>query len=438
MIEISPDRITHVLTKLGIEKLNEMQQEALAQIPVKNEIVLLSPTGTGKTLAYLLPSVLGLDFSLSKVAVLIIVPTREIAIQIEQVLRTMALGIKINALYGGINIAKDMDNLGHPPSILIGTPGRIADHLRRSSFDTAHIKTLILDEFDKSLEIGFEPELVEIVNALPSDVKKVLCSATFHIEIPKFVGLRNPTFIKNEDQGDIVRQIKLVNSPAKDKLDTLVQTLQAIGDATCIVFCNYRDTIEYISARLTLHGINHTQFYGDLDQKERERNLAKFRNGTATVLLSTDLAARGLDIPEVKYIVHYQLPSKNHEFIHRNGRTARMHSDGTVYVLNFIEDDLPSFVNVDSVELIKNIPTHLSEMKWKTIFLSGGRKDKISKGDVLGFLIKVAKCKPEQIGLVELKSECVFVAVEDTVADDVVIKSNNQKLKNRKIRAYEI
>jgi superfamily II DNA/RNA helicase len=438
MKEISTHGIDHILAKLGIEELNDMQKDALTQIPFQNELVLISPTGTGKTLAYLLPTVLSLDLSMPNVAVLIIVPTREIATQIEQVLRSMALGVKINALYGGINIAKDMDNLVHAPGILIGTPGRIADHLRRSSFDTAHIKTLILDEFDKSLEIGFEPELVEIINALPFGVQKILCSATFHIEIPRFVGLNDPKFIKNEDHGDITRQIKLINSPAKDKLDTLVQVLQAIGDNTCIVFCNYRDTIEYISARLTLYGINHTQFYGDLDQKERERNLAKFRNGTATVLLSTDLAARGLDIPEVKYIVHYQLPSKNHEFIHRNGRTARMHSDGTVYVLNFIEDDLPSFVNVDGVEPIKNIPTHLSEMKWKTIFLSGGRKDKISKGDVIGFLIKVAMCKPEQIGLVELKSECVFVAVQDKIADDVILKSNNQKLKNRKIRAYEI
>lgn len=438
MKEVSKEGISHILSKLGIEELNKMQQDALTHIPNNNETVLLSPTGTGKTLAFLLPTVLALDISRPNVQVLIIVPTREIAIQIEQVLRTMALGIKINALYGGINIAKDLGNLVQAPSILIGTPGRIADHLRRTSFDPSYIKTLILDEFDKSLEIGFEPELIEIINALPSDVKKVLCSATFHIQIPKFVGLQTPTFIKNEDQGDIIRRIKLINSPSKDKLDTLVEVLQAIGDDTCIVFCNFRETIEYISARLTMHSINHTQFYGDLDQKERERNLAKFRNGTATVLLSTDLAARGLDIPEVKYIVHYQLPSKNHEFIHRNGRTARMHSDGTVFILNFVEDPLPSFVSVDGVELIRNIPSNLSGMKWKTVFLSGGRKDKISKGDVIGFLIKVAMCKPEQIGLVELKSECVFVAVEDKIADEVILKSNNQKLKNRKIRVYEI
>jgi len=185
MIEKNKDQKA-ILSKLGIEALNQMQETAYEEILANSEIVLLSPTGTGKTLAFLLPIIAELDSEQNAVQVLILVPSRELAIQIEQVTRELGSGYKVNAVYGGRAGSKDKIELKHPPAILIGTPGRVADHFRREAIVTDHIKTLVLDEFDKSLEVGFANEMREIIEALPSVKKKILTSATQKIEIPYF------------------------------------------------------------------------------------------------------------------------------------------------------------------------------------------------------------------------------------------------------------
>ena len=188
-----------ILAKLGIEKLNAMQEQSQEIIEKEKEVILLSPTGTGKTLAFLLPVIAGLNPEIEQVQALILVPSRELAIQIEQVIREMGSGYKANAVYGGRAGAKDKMELKHAPAILIGTPGRIADHMRRQTIDLRWIKTLVLDEFDKSLEVGFEKEMMEIYHSLPRIQKKILTSATQRVEIPDFMELRNPKRLDFED-----------------------------------------------------------------------------------------------------------------------------------------------------------------------------------------------------------------------------------------------
>jgi len=206
-----------ILSKLGIERLNEMQEDAHQAIQTNSEIILLSPTGTGKTLAFLLPIIAELDSESNQVQVLILVPSRELAIQIEQVIREMGSGYKTNAVYGGRAGSKDKMELKHAPAILIGTPGRVADHMRRQTIATHEIKTLVLDEFDKSLEVGFESEMKEIVNALPSLKKKVLTSATQRVEIPKFIGIKNPKKLNFLSDAKSELILKTIVSPTKDK-----------------------------------------------------------------------------------------------------------------------------------------------------------------------------------------------------------------------------
>lgn len=423
-----------ILDKLGIEKLNPMQEEALQIIAENNNVVLLSPTGTGKTLAFLLPILDELDLDLHEVQVLILVPSRELAIQIEQVVREMGSGFKANAIYGGRPMSKDKIELSHPPAILIGTPGRIADHLRKGTFSIDFLENLILDEFDKSLEVGFEEEMSEILQALPNIKKRVLTSATQEIKIPKFAGLKNEVYINYLDQGVSKLEIKTVISPEKDKLNTLVALLNHIGDEPGIIFCNFKDTIQRVSDHLNSHNISHGCFYGGLDQKDRERALIKFRNGTHKLIIATDLAARGIDIPEMKFIIHYQLPLKSQEFTHRNGRTARVDNNGTAYVLKWEKEELPEFIhpNTKTEELKKQKSTNT--ISWKTIFISGGRKDKISKGDIAGLFLKQGNLEKEQLGTIELKQDCAFVSVPSTLAEQLIVSLNNTKLKKKKVR----
>jgi superfamily II DNA/RNA helicase len=299
---------------------------------------------------------------------------------------------------------------------------------------------LVLDEFDKSLEVGFEGEMSELIGLLPALNKRILTSATQGIEIPGFVRLRKPTVINYLTEEVSNLDVKIIQSPKKDKLETLVDALRHIGNQPGIVFCNFKESISRISEFLTENGINHGCFYGGMEQKERERALIKFRNGTYQILVATDLAARGIDVPEIKFIIHYHLPIKSQEFTHRNGRTARMNAEGTAYVLTWEEEKLPEFIETLYPEAIDISGDKILEdsIKWTTLFISGGRKDKISKGDIAGAFFKQGKLKPNQLGTIELKNDCAFVAVPASKAKQVIQKLNNTKLKKKKIRITEV
>lgn len=423
-----------ILSKLNIQELNPMQHEAVAVIEKTANTIILSPTGTGKTLAFLLPVLKILNPTISEVQALILVPTRELAIQIEQVVRNMGTGYKVNAVYGGRPMSKDKLEIKHKPSILIGTPGRILDHLDSDRFSKEHIETLVLDEFDKALEVGFELEMSAIPRELPHIKKRILTSATQGVGIPDFVKLENVATINHLEEKSVSKlAIKTVVSPAKDKLPRLMDLLLHLGNKPGIIFCNYRDSIGEVSTFLQKNRMAHSCFSGGMEQKDRERSLIKFRNGTSPILVATDLAARGIDIPELNYIVHYQLPHSLEEFIHRNGRTARVRAKGTAYVLKWEKERLPSFI-ADTEEADISKKTIQPRPSWKTLFLSGGRKDKISKGDIAGLFFKQGNINHGQLGAIELKQDCAFVAVPVERAEDLVKKLNNTRLKKKKVR----
>ncbi len=426
-----------ILRKLNIYQLNDMQEEAITAIDKNVNTILLSPTGTGKTLAFVLPLLKLLDPEVAEVQALILVPSRELAIQIEQVIRSMGSGYKVNAVYGGRPMSKDKIELKHVPAILIGTPGRVSDHFSNERFSKDFIKTLILDEFDKSLEVGFEYEMRGIINQLPTINKRILTSATEGVEIPDFVRLDTPITINYLGMSTSKLTVKTVISPAKNKLNTLLHLLNHIGNQQGIVFCNLKDSIQSVSAFLDSKNISHGCFNGGMEQKDRERSLIKFRNGTNQLLIATDLAARGIDVPEMKYIIHYELPREKEEFVHRNGRTARVSAKGTAYILKWKDELLPSFIKNFSGEDISKQAVR-KPVFWDTLFVSGGRKDKISKGDIAGLFIKQGKLTKDQLGMIELKQDCAFVAIPATLASELVEKLNNTRLKKKKVRVTKI
>lgn len=427
----------NILLNLGIESLNEMQEVAQDVILNDSNVLLLSPTGSGKTLAFLLPIFQMLQEDSNAVQCLILVPSRELGLQIEQVWKKMGTQYKVNVCYGGHSIETEIKNLSNPPAVLIGTPGRIADHIERETFKTDTIKTLVLDEFDKSLQLGFHEQMSYIIGRLPKLNKRVLVSATSDIEIPKYTRVVNPTvldFIPTEEEKTNL-SMQLVISKEKDKINSLFHLICSLQSEQAIIFCNHRDAVERISDTLTEKGIYATYYHGGMDQDERERALIQFRNGSVSYLVTTDLAARGLDIPEMKHVIHYHLTAKEDEFTHRNGRTARMLASGTAYIiihesekkLDYIDYGM-SVLNVESATSLPKAP------EFQTIYISGGKKTKLNKIDIVGFFSQKGKLEKGDLGLIEVKDFISFAAVKSKKVKDLLHNIRDEKMKGKKFK----
>ena len=427
----------NILLNLGIEELNEMQEVAQEAILDSSDVLLLSPTGSGKTLAFLLPIFQTLSEESSKVQCLILVPSRELALQIEQVWKKMGTSFKVNTCYGGHSIETEIKNLSNPPAVLIGTPGRIADHIDRGTFETDSIKTLILDEFDKSLQLGFHEQMSFIIARLPKVNKRVMVSATDGIEIPKYTKVHKPLVLNFlvDDQDDTNLTTKLVVSPEKDKLETLFNLICSFKSESAIIFCNHRDAAERISDLLNEKGVSVTYYHGGMDQDERERALIQFRNGSVRYLITTDLAARGLDIPDMKHVVHYHLPSKIDEYTHRNGRTARMTASGTAYILYNEAEKKADYLDYKMPVLdVKNSTTLPKSPEFKTVYISGGKKNKLNKIDIVGFFGQVGGLDKSEIGIIEVKDFISFVAVKSAKVSSLLTAIRDKKMKGKKFK----
>jgi superfamily II DNA/RNA helicase len=427
--------IKKALENLKIQELNEIQHASL-NVVNERDMILLSPTGSGKTLGFLLPVLKLLQEEIQGVQALILVPSRELALQIEQVFRTIGSGFKVNCCYGGHDTKVEKNNLSQPPAVLIGTPGRIAWHLRRENFKTDQIQTLVLDEFDKALEFGFQEDMDYIIRELTGLKKRILTSATRMDEIPKFTGVNNPVelnFLRKDTSASGLK-LKAVVSEAADRLDALFALICQIGNKSTLVFCNHREAVERISELLYERGVIHDIFHGGMEQVDREKALIKFRNGSSQLLITTDLASRGLDIPEIEYIIHYQLPHTKEAFLHRNGRTARMHADGTAYLL-LNPDQHPDFL--DKMPEIEKLPEKLvlpKTTKWATLYIAAGKKDKVNKVDIVGLLLQKGKLNKDELGLIEVLDYSSYAAVDKKRITKTVELIRNEKIKNKKVK----
>lgn len=428
-----------ILSRLKIDALNAMQEASIEAGKTHDNIILLSATGSGKTLAFLFPILGLLDESNKKTQALIITPSRELAQQIEQVFKTMGTSFKVTCCYGGHLRETEENNLLEPPALLIGTPGRLSDHIRRGNITIDSIQALVLDEFDKSLELGFQEEMSFIVTSLPGIKKRILTSATEGVEIPLFLGLTDPERLNflTDDSGESFERlaIKKVLSPENDKVNTLFKLLCFLGNRSAIVFCNHREAVERTSTLLKEKGIVNVFYHGAMEQRDRDSALSKFRNGSMNVLVTTDLAARGLDIPNIRYIIHYHLPHTEDSFTHRNGRTARMEASGTAIVILSPEEKLPVYIDTNIENILLPDENELPEKpKWVTLFIGAGKKDKVNKIDIVGFLSKKGELKKEDIGLVDVKDFFSFVAVRKTKLSHALHLVQNEKIKNKKVK----
>ncbi|MBC7746263.1 MAG: DEAD/DEAH box helicase [Flavobacterium sp.] len=427
--------IQKVLESLKIAALNEMQNAAV-NAASDRDLILLSPTGSGKTLAYLIPVLNQLTINSEGIQVLILVPSRELALQIEKVFKAMLTSFKVNCCYGGHSTKVEKNNLSEFPAVLVGTPGRIAYHIRNENFNLKTIHTLILDEFDKSLEFGFEVDMAFIIRSLPSLKKRILTSATQMQEIPLFTEVKNPVKIDFLSDEKTLPDLKLraIISASADKLETLFSLVCKIGHASTLVFCNHRDAVDRISQVLLKSGLGHGVFHGGMEQEERELALLKFRNGSYRILITTDLASRGLDVPEIENVVHYQIPYTQESFLHRNGRTARMNASGTAYLI-LSDGELPSYLNeMPEIEPLPKTNILPDNSPWITLYFGAGKKDKINKVDIVGLLMKKGEILKEDLGLIEVLDFASYVAVKRNRVNSVLAKTRNEKIKNRKVK----
>lgn len=428
---------------MKIEKLTPMQEATAEAFRKKEDMVLLSPTGSGKTLAYLLPLMEWLD-SLpnecrGEVKAVVLVPSRELALQTEQVMKQMKSPFHVMSCYGGRPAMEEHRTMkALQPEVIVATPGRMNDHLHKQNLHAETVELLVIDEFDKSLELGFQEEMAEVIAQLPALKKRVLLSATDAEVIPDFVGqnLVEQRYIRldylTEEKMSGRLALQRVDSPEKDKLETLFRLLCTLGSASTLVFVNYRESVERVVAYLRSKKFPCDAFHGGMEQPLREKALYKFRNGSCPVLISTDLAARGLDIANVNHVVHYHLPVNEEAFTHRNGRTARWQSTGTSFIILHAEEHLPDYVPQDIPAFEVKEGVKIPKNRWTTLYIGRGKKDKVNKVDVVGFLYKKGGLGRDDVGSVDVMEHHAFVAVRRDKVKQLLALVQGEKLKGQK------
>ena len=443
--------IQNILNKLRITELNEMQQHAAeAILGSDGDVVLLSPTGTGKTLAYLLPLLqlindqCSMDNGQWPIA-LVVTPGRELALQSDNVMRSTGSGFRSVSCYGG-RAAMDEHRVLRDvkPQVVFGTPGRLNDHLDKENISRYQVRYLVIDEFDKCLEMGFQNEMQKLIKSLPGLQRRILLSATNAEEIPAFVNMSKKgtliDFLPDEEQTSERVTLYEVRSPEKDKLDTLRQLLLTLGDESSIVFLNYRDAVERVSNYLRDEGFTISSFHGGLDQRQREDQLYRFSNGSANIMVATDLASRGLDIPDIQNIIHYHLPESEEGYVHRVGRTARWDATGRAFFILNSDEHIPEYVNgqwsmFNGQCSTVNVP---APPKNATLYIGKGKKDKISKGDIVGFLCKTGGLKADEIGRIDVKERYAYVAIRREKLKQVLRQTQGEKIKGIKTIVEEV
>lgn len=423
-----------MLAYAGINELNEMQQSAINHFPASSEIILSSPTGSGKTHAFLLMLLKVVPPKPKGTFCIIITPTRELALQITDVFQSLKTGYKITTCYGGHKREIEENNLIEAPMLIVGTPGRLVDHFKRGNIQTESIQTVILDEFDKSLEMGFLEEMKHIFESIPHLRFKILISATPLSEFPEFLKIEQPEILNFNSEKSLALGLHQVSTLSSEKDLHLFQLLCTIGNRKTIVFVNQKETVAKLVAYLKENGITSVAYHGSMEQKDREVSISKFRNGSVSFLITTDLASRGLDVSNIRFIIHYDLPDTEQVYIHRNGRTARMDKSGEAILFtsgkllpDYIGNDIPEY------RIVAGAPIP-DKPEWGTLFFSAGKKDKINKMDIAGFLMQKAGLKREDTGLIEVKDFYSFAAVRKSKMNYIIGLGKEQKIKNKKVK----
>ncbi len=425
--------------RLGIDELNYIQNAMLPLATKQGHVILYSPTGSGKTLAFLVPLLATVDKRAATQGV-IISPTRELALQTHEIIKKIVLDVKVVVCYGGHSIVDEINSLSVTPEIIVATPGRLVDLLNRHSVSLRQVTFLVIDEFDKILELGFEEDIAKINSFLPRNIgKAIMTSATKFDEMPKYNCLADAItfdFLSKQQVSPIKISVTAISGSAGiTKTDLLKDRLLSLPDEKTIVFANQRDTVELIYATLHKTGFCCEFLHGKLTQLEREKSIALFENGTYNILVTTDLGARGIDFKDVVNVIHFDCPTDSESFTHRNGRTARYGKSGNVFIISDEATTVPAYIKVDAFENIGDAPkAKPSRTNIQTLHFKAGRKEKISKKDILGFLLKTLNISADNIGIINVYDHYALAALKGIDAKSTLKTLNATKIKGQKVR----
>ncbi|MCH5228133.1 MAG: DEAD/DEAH box helicase [Muribaculaceae bacterium] len=431
-----------VKTRLGIEQLNAMQQEMMKRATDGQDIMLLSPTGSGKTLAFTLPVLKLMKPSTGRIQCVVIAPSRELVIQIASVMREAGKIFRVVALYGGHKVEDEVNSLKVTPDIVVATPGRLLDHSVRHNLELLPVRMLVLDEFDKTLELGFEEEMGKLMKRMKNVSRIILTSATKADTLPEFLNLDNPVIVDYSSKTEEVRgrmNVRRVVTDSNDKLEgllTLLHNLNA-GKASAekaMIFVNHRESAMRVYEFLRKNKVAAVLYHGALEQRERETAVALFNNGSRPIIVATDLAARGLDIEKVKSVIHYHQPLTEESYIHRNGRTARVEEEGDIYLLVGPDEELKEFVASDGDFILEGKREADLSQKFMTLYISGGKREKLSRGDILGFLVKECNVPAADVGKIDVFDHYSLVAVKEDKVAGILNAAEDKRLKGEKRR----
>lgn len=430
--------VHNIQSRHDIDRLNSMQRQMLElRHPAA---VLIAPTGSGKTLAFAANLLAAMHTANGSAQAVILAPSRELVLQIHDVVRPIATGLKTTVLYGGHRMSDEIPSLTPLPDIIVATPGRLLDHLQRGTLSIENVRILVLDEYDKSLEMGFAEEMNRIVRRMRHLDRVLLTSATELAELPPYMPVSDPIVLRSQHCSHPAKRTQIVeiSSPERDKASTLVQLLKSLPNDKVIVFVNHRESAERIHSILKREGIPAGLYHGGLEQMDRDNALTLLHNGSTPVLVSTDLGSRGIDVEGVGSVIHYHLPPSAESWTHRNGRTARMNAQGTVYVITSEGENVPEYVVTDRSWVPSGDSTDPITASTATLHINAGKKEKISKGDIVGYILAHTSLQPQSIGNITLRDHNALVAVPLHAANEVVQLCSPHKLKGKRVKISQL
>lgn len=452
-LPLSPP-LLEVVAELGFTSLTPIQAESIPHLLDGKDLIGQSKTGSGKTAAFALPMLQRIDPSRRRIQAVVLCPTRELATQVAREIRKLGrkhAGLQVLIVAGGSPARPQLEALARGVHVIVGTPGRVVDFLERDALDLREVGMVVLDEADRMLEMGFTASMERILRSLPKTRQTALFSATFPPATATMsrVYQRDPVRITIQEEAseipDIRQAVHRVELDAK--AEALVKVLKVHPHETALVFCNLKATVAELERRLAASGASVAALHGDLEQSDRDRVLARFRNHSVRVLVATDVAARGLDIEHLDLVVNYDLPSQPEVYVHRIGRTGRAGKTGlSVSLVTGREDALLREIEqrvgvpIERAPLPREQPAAAAtgltrEAPMETLFVSGGRKEKVRPGDILGALTgEAGGLDAKDVGKIEIHDHFTYVAVSKSVAAKAVASLNAGKIKGRKFR----
>ncbi|RYA24989.1 ATP-dependent RNA helicase DbpA [Malaciobacter halophilus] len=438
------------LNSLEFKKMTKIQEKTLPLLLNNSDVIAQAKTGSGKTISFSIPLVEKLEVKKFTIQSMVICPTRELANQVAQEIKKLCRhihNVKVLTLCGGVPFKPQAASLKHKAHIVVGTPGRLLKHISENNMELKNIKTLVLDEADKMLDMGFYEDVISIVNELPKDNRQTsLFSATFEENIKVLAKdiLNNPVFIQDEDIHSNQKITQVFYKIAQASKTSLIPSLISSNKASSVlIFCNRKVTCEELADEIFELGFDCVVLNSDLDQKQRDETIVLFSNKSYPIMIATDVASRGLNIDDIDLVINYDVAKDEKVHTHRIGRTARAQAKGkaiTLYTNEYEIEEIKELYNDIEFSSIQDLEDDLSYNlipEYRTLYINGGKKNKLRAGDIVGALIHQVGLKSEDIGNIDIFTFHSYVAIKKEYELKVLKELNNNKIKGKKYQVYK-